>query len=451
MARMRILVVAGGTEDRVFPLIPMAQTAHLLGHEVFMAGPENLMDTISAAGVPAISVTRRSMARSLRDSEGHLIPVPTDPHERNIFDGRRFGRYASWCMEGLLELADQWRPDLVVGGALAFAAPLTAARRDVPYVKHAVDVGGPRTVDLAATAELARWLDLMGLQEMPEPDLFIDLCPPALRGPSAQPAQLQRHIPYTAKESVETWMYAKGRRPRVLISGGETGSGSHSGSHSGFGFGFGFGCGSEETGRPERAGLPDTAALAELIELSADHGIELLLDLPAAAHADATRAAFPALLRADHVRVGRIPLDVVAPTCDVVVHQAHGDLVLGGMAHGLPQILIPYEPYCADSADRLAAYGAAEVLSPNPGPHQSRSPSQGKGQGPSRRPRPSSNPNPSPRPSDRPADVLRAVQNVLDTDSYTDRARTLAQEMATLPLPARVIGALEDLVAEQHV
>jgi UDP:flavonoid glycosyltransferase YjiC (YdhE family) len=114
-----------------------------------------------------------------------------------------------------------------------------------------------------------------------------------------------------------------------------------------------------------------------------------------------------------NVRAGWIPLDVVAPTCDIVVSHAGGTTVLGGMAHGVPQVLIPYLPYVVGYSERLTAYGAARMIQPG---------------------------------DDSAENIVGTCEEMLADPGYRERAREIAAEMAGLPLPARVVARLEQLV-----
>ncbi|MCH0540290.1 DUF1205 domain-containing protein [Streptomyces sp. MUM 203J] len=371
---MRILFVCGGTSGVVFSIIPLAQAARNAGHEVFMAGPEDVMPLVTRAGLPGVPVTATSMMDTLLDDDGNRIPIPTDLHERFLFNGRCFGRYAANCMEGLLPLVDRWRPDIVVGGVFAFAAPLIAAHVGVPYVKHAVDMGEPRTIDLAAAAELGFTLERLGLYDMPRADLFVDTCPPSLRLWDAPPAQPMRYVPYTTPKQLEPWMYAKGDRPRVLVTAG-----------------------SRIT--------PDYYfdVLAALVKKVQHLDVELLVGAP-----DDMAAKLGPL--PENIRAGWLPLDVLAPTCDVVVNHAGGNTVLGSMAHGVPQVLIPYLPYVVDYSTRLTEFGASKMIRPG---------------------------------DDTAENIAAAVQEVLGTFSYRERAEALREEMAAMPSPAEVVRVLE--------
>ncbi|MGW1076472.1 glycosyltransferase [Streptomyces sp. NPDC002537] len=373
---MKILFVAGGTSGVIFSLVPLAQAARNAGHEVVMTAPEDCMRVINGAGVPGHAVTSKTMKDFLYDRRGVFQSIPEDLHERYLFNGRCFGRYAAACLDGLKALIDRWRPDVVVGGALAFAGPLAAAYAGVPYVKHAVDMGEPRTIDLAAAAELGPELESLGLYEPPGARLFIDTCPPSLRTADAPPARLMRYVPYTAQRPLQPWMFTKGERARVLVS-----AGSRVTRESDFGI---------LSGLVEKVAALD----AEVLVAAPDSVVEELGPLP------------------ENVVAGWIPLDAVARTCDLVVSHAGGNTVLGGMAAGVPQVLIPYLPYVTGYTERLDAYGAAKMVRPE---------------------------------DDSPENIAEACREVLEDGTYRDRAREVAAEMAQLALPAEVVGDLEAL------
>ncbi|MFE2152246.1 glycosyltransferase [Streptomyces lavendulae] len=374
---MKILFVAGGSSGVVFSLVPLAQAARNAGHEVVMAAPEDCMRIVNGAGVPGFAVTSKVMKDFLYDRRGVLQSIPDDLHERYLFNGRCFGRYAAACVDGLISLVDRWQPDLVVGGVLAFAGPLIASYAGVPYVKHAVDMGEPRTIDLAAAAELGPELEALGLYEMPSADLFVDTCPPSLRPADAPAAQLMRYVPYTSQRPLAPWMFSRGERPRVLVS-----------------------VGSRVTKDS------DFEILSGLVSKVASLDVELLVAAP-----DSVAEELGPL--PENVTAGWIPLDVVARTCDLVVSHAGGNTVLGSMAAGVPQVLIPYLPYVVGYTERLSAYGAAKMVDPA---------------------------------DDSPENIAEACREVLEDPHYRERARAVSAEMAELPLPARVVGVLEDLV-----
>ncbi|WP_434600551.1 glycosyltransferase [Streptomyces sp. A5-4] len=229
-------------------------------------------------------------------------------------------------------------------------------------------------MDLAAAAELGFSLKRLGLYDMPRFDLFVDTCPPSLRVWDAPAAQPMRYVPCTTPKKLAPWMYTKGSRPRVMVTAG-----------------------SRIT--------PDYYydVLAALVEKVQHLDVELLVGAP-----DDMAAKLGPL--PDNVRAGWLPLDVVAPTCDVVVNHAGGNTVLGSMAHGVPQVLIPYLPYVVDYSTRLTEYGASKMIRPG---------------------------------DDTAENITAAVREVLDTPSYREQAGNLRDEMALMPTPAAVVAALE--------
>jgi len=118
--------------------------------------------------------------------------------------------------------------------------------------------------------------------------------------------------------------------------------------------------------------------------------------------------------RFDGVRAGWVPLDVVAPTCDALVHHAGGVTTLTGMSAGVPQLLLPRGDALADAARRLERYGAAIVLPP----------SENKG-----------------------ANILKACEKLIDEPIHRERAQAIAHEIAAMPSPADVVGVIESLAA----
>ncbi|MEU3301207.1 nucleotide disphospho-sugar-binding domain-containing protein [Streptomyces sp. NPDC006678] len=373
---MKILFVASGSPATVFALAPLATAARNAGHDVFMGAVEDVVPYIASAGIPALSIAPSSIRRfATMDRAGSPVRMPETPEEELDFAGHWFGRMAAGCMEALRELAAHWRPDLVVGGSMSFAAALIAAELGVPYVRQAWDTGDAWRTDPAASEELQPELRALGLERLPEPDLFVDICPPSLRPADAPPAQMMRWVPANGQRRLEPWMYSKGDRPRVLIT---------SGSRLVFAKKTGF----------LRGLVADMATLdAEVVIATLDEVAEEL------------RAELPG------VRAGWVPLDVVVPTCDVVVHHAGGVTALTAMNAGVPQLIVPQGGNFVEAGLRISDFGAAITVDENT-----------------------------------PEAVEKACRELIGNPSYAERARALSAEIAALPLPADVVGALERLV-----
>jgi UDP:flavonoid glycosyltransferase YjiC (YdhE family) len=298
--------------------------------------------------------------------------------EGRLFTGGWFGRLAAASLDPLLGLAEDWRPDLVVGGTLTYAAPLLAHRLGVPYVRQAWDIKDFDGIDPGANAELRPELDALGLDRLPDPDLFVDVSPPSLRPHNAPPAQLMRWTPVNQQREVEPWMYTRGEQRRVVVTGGSRG------------LNFDF--------------------VKEMVEKVSALGVEVVVAAP---------EELAAKLRdqIDGIRAGWIPLDVVAPTSDLIVHHAGGVTALTALHFGIPQLAVMESQDSAShgaALDRIAGLGAGLTLYPAEFTAER---------------------------------VGAACRDLLDDPAYTQRSQALAQEMTKLPLPSEVVGVLEQLTA----
>jgi UDP:flavonoid glycosyltransferase YjiC (YdhE family) len=354
---MKFLFTAGGSQATVFAVAPLATAARNAGHEILLAADEPMLETAEAIGLPAVSVT----------------PEPIR-HGQDV-------RTASARLEALLDLAEDWPPSLVVGG-LSHVPRLLAARLNVPYVRQAwVPMAD---VDRRSEEELRPEVERLGLAELPRPALFIDVCPPSLRSSHDPDAQSMRWIPRNRQRRLERWMYTRPKgRNRVLITSGT------------------------------RTLMLDTggSSMRHLVDQLVQTGAEVLIAAP-----DGAAEKFGAEL--GDVRIGWIPLDVVAPTCDLAVHHGGATTAMTFMNAAVPQLIIPDNGYGNAVAQALAAFGAASAVTPEPGTDQD------------------------------PAEVIAAgCQEILTRPRYALQARALAAEIASLPTPAEVMRRLETLAA----
>ncbi|MFE2358572.1 glycosyltransferase [Streptomyces parvulus] len=357
---MKILFTVGGSQAAVFGVAPLAAAARNAGHEILLAADEPLMDAARSVALPAVCITPERM---------------------------RYGQDALTAtdrIDALLEVTRQWTPDLVVGG-LSHVPRLLAARLKIPFVRHIWYIAPMARRDRTAVAELQPQLERLGLSELPEPDLFVDLCPPALRPPAAPAAQSMRWVPRVSQRRLEPWMYTRpeGRR-RVLITAGT------------------------------RNLMLDTpgSSLRRMVDTLTEAGAEVLIAaLPEAA--ERHRAELGA------VRIGWIPLDVVAPTCDLAVHHGGATTAMTLIHAGVPQLIHPDNGYGRAVAEAVSGYGAAVLVDGHrPGPGQ-----------------------------DPHEQTAAACRDLLDDPSYARRARTLAAHSAELPTPDDVLRRIEALAA----
>ncbi|HET6858188.1 MAG TPA: glycosyltransferase [Streptomyces sp.] len=376
---MKILFVAGGSMATIFSMGALASAARNAGHHVFVSSTEEMMPTIAGIGLPAVPFTDLSIEHfTSKDRAGNPVEFTGGGAAELSFTGAWFGRMAAAGLGPLRRLAESWRPDVVVGGTLSYVAPLLAAHLGVPFVRQAWDISDTEEIAAAAQEELRPELDELGLSDLPDPDLFVDICPPSLRAPGAQSAQFMRWVPANPQRRLEPWMYDKGTRRRVCITSGT------------------------------RVALADSGGfLRALVKGVSPLDVELVVAAPGET-ARELQAEFP------DVRAGWFPLDVVAPTCDLILHHAGGSTGMTAMQAGVPQLLIPQGVNFVAGSRRIADFGAAITLLPG---------------------------------DDTPDAVAAACQELLTNSSYAEQAGRLAEEIAGLPLPSEVVGVIENLSA----
>ncbi|MFH0246470.1 glycosyltransferase [Streptomyces sp. HK10] len=357
---MRLLFTVGGSQAAVFGVAPLAAAARNAGHEILLAADEPLMAAAQSVGLPAVCITPERM---------------------------RYGQDAMTAavrLDALLELTRHWAPDLVVGG-LSHVPRVLAARLKVPYVRHIWHIAPMARRDRTAVAELQPELERLNVTELPAPDLFIDLCPPSLRPPDAPAGRAMRWVPRVRQSRIEPWMYTRpeGRR-RVLVTAGT------------------------------RNLVLDTpgSSLRRLVDELTGTGAEVLI----AALPEAAERFGPEL---GDVRIGWIPLDVAAPTCDLAVHHGGATTAMTLINAGVPQLIVPDNGYGKAVAEAVSGFGAAVMVD---------------------RHRPEAGQDPD--------EVIAAgCREVLSDPRYAERARALAAEAAALPTPAEVLREVEALAA----
>ncbi|GAA3435894.1 glycosyltransferase [Kutzneria kofuensis] len=377
---MKVLVLAGVAPSTVFSHVPLANALRNAGHQVMTtASVDELMPTISGVGLAAVRVTDPNLTPQQIIAQSGLTRVPDEPLEREIMAGRWYAHMEYVTLDALLALSKDWRPDVIISGVTSYAGPLLSAHLGVPYVRHAWDIHDPKFMDQGAQEQLREQLTALGLDGLPEPAMTIEIAPPSMRPADAAPAQMMRWIPGNSQAVLEPWMYTRGEGSRIGVTIG-TGVASYN----------------------------QYDFLQGVVENIATLDSEVVVAV--------TEDAAPTLReRLQNVRAGWIPLDVVAPTCDVLVHQTGGSTMMTGLTFGVPQVLIPDTRMyrAADMARRLAETGAAVVLTPEEATSEV---------------------------------IAKTCQEIITNPSYAEAAAGLAAEIAALPGPDEVARRVEALV-----
>ena len=430
---MRVLMVPFPWKTHLFNLVPLAWSLQTAGHEVRVAGWPDLLDAVAGAGLTGIGVgagetpEERDRRDRRRTAAAPAAGGPALPDLGPLFDVRPDRERLSWeqatalfdtlvlpqarrfndpMMEDLVECARDWRPDLVLWGAKAFAGAVAAAAVGAVHARvlYSVDVYTRMREDyLHAQARqapeerfdgLRDWLEVWAgkfgcafSEDLVNGEFTIAPLPEAFR-PDPRPTTLPvQFVPYNGPAVVPGWIAEPPRAPRVLMTFGDP---VHDG--------------------PVQQLLP-VERIQEILDSVADLDIELVLTLPRAARQRLRRV--PA-----HTRlVESAPLSEVLPTCAAMVH--HGGTWSFGCAlrHGVPQLLIsrafdaPLTLRCLDRSGAGLSMRPAEA--------------------------------------DGPA-VRAALVRLLADDAFRTNARRLRREMLALPSPHDLVRTLEDLVTARR-
>ena len=389
---MRVLfATAGKSPAAVYSIASLATAVRNAGHQVIVAAFDELVPTILSVGLSPVSTSKETMdSVRLMERTSGPIELPTGPENQVPFVGTWFGRHAAMSLDGLIELCRAWRPSLVVGATCTYAAGIVARHIGVPHVMQKWDWLDYRALQPHAEREMWPELNEFGLSGVPEPDLCLEICPPSLALPNdAAATRSMRWMPGNRQQSLEPWMYVRGRSPRVCLTLGSMIKG-----------------GADVAGTPQAGSARPSDELCGLIEKLAAKDVEVVV-------AGDESLANEVRERCPGVHSGWVPLELLVPTCDVLVHHGGGVTSMVAMNAGTPQIVWPPH-FFHQRYEALAGRGAAIVLS---------------------------------RVENSMHDAADAIDSVLSNDSYRQESAALAAEIAGLPDVASAVDAMEELVA----
>ncbi|WP_250280891.1 MULTISPECIES: glycosyltransferase [unclassified Frankia] len=383
---MRVLFTTSPVHGHLFPLVPLAHALRAAGDDVLVAAPANFTGAITEAALPAgpTAPSVDFLTIMTRERDGRPVPPATNAAERNEGTGRAWGRLTAATLPYTLELVERWRPDVIISEPTEHAGQLAAETHGLPWVEHGWGVTTMPEARPPARDELTPELAGLGLTDLPEPMLRLHPCPPSLR-PADPPGSRDRHIryvPYSGAAALPEWILRRTERPRVTLAVGSS------------------------LVRAAFRNLAET--LAEVAAVLHGLGIEVVAGLE-----DPISPGWTLPLPAG-APTGLLPLHLVAPTSDLVVHHGRSGATLTAVTAGLPQLALPRFADQFDNAARISAAGAGRQLL---------------GEGVTAE------------------SVVAACRDLLDTPSYRDRAAALSAENAAQPTPTDVVAVIHDLTA----
>ncbi|MBL7511427.1 glycosyltransferase [Frankia nepalensis] len=291
---MRILFTACPFFGHVNTVLPLALAARRAGHEVVVATGADFAEHVARRGLTAWPIGPTSAEAGTPHSLAHFWHTA-----------------AQRCVD-LLPLATAWGPDLLVSEEMELAGAIAAARGETRHVIHGLGIAalGDWEALAADIDELGLRWDVPDLADAYRGAVYLSICPPTLQLPSRSERMVQPLRPGLGEP-------APGERlPEALLALPYERT-----VHLTLGTVF----------HQRRPGALD-AAIAGLRELPANLVVTVGPDV------DPDRFG----PQPPHVLVERyLPHALLLPRCDLVVSQGGAGILLGALAHGLPQLVLP--------------------------------------------------------------------------------------------------------------
>jgi UDP:flavonoid glycosyltransferase YjiC (YdhE family) len=369
------------------PLVPFARAFERAGHELLFAGPPDLAGAVDAAGFefwqfdpPAEDELGAVWAR---------VPELPPEEANEVVVGEVFGRLNTTAALPRLRAAfEEWRPDVVMRDPNEYGSALAAELHGIPHARVAIGLASTEELGLgiaAGAVDAIRRAE--GLAPDPDADTlrgspYLSLFPPTL-DEGAQPDTRRFHDPAWDEPpgDLSDWWPGRETEPLLYVT-------------------FGSVAGSFPQALPVYGVAMQ--AVAELpVRVLLTVGRELDLDaLPPAP---------------ENVRVERwVPQqDVLGHAAAALVHGGSGS-TLGALAAGVPLAVMPLFADQPQNARRVAEVGAGVAVEPN---------------------RDDLDATVSP--------LREAIRTVLETPSYGERARALADELRALPVVDHAVPLVE--------
>ncbi|MBL7517058.1 glycosyltransferase family 1 protein [Frankia sp. CNm7] len=389
---MRILFTACPFFGHVNTVLPLALAARRAGHEVVVATGADFAEHVARRGLTAWPIGPTSAEAGTPHSLAHFWHTA-----------------AQRCVD-LLPLATAWGPDLLVSEEMELAGAIAAARGETRHVIHGLGIAalGDWEALAADIDELGLRWDVPDLADAYRGAVYLSICPPTLQLPSRSERMVQPLRPGLGEP-------APGERlPEALLALPYERT-----VHLTLGTVF----------HQRRPGALD-AAIAGLRELPANLVVTVGPDV------DPDRFG----PQPPHVLVERyLPHALLLPRCDLVVSQGGAGILLGALAHGLPQLVLPQgaDQFTNGAAAQRAGVGLVLDGPAATPPAGARAGGRGGG-GPPRGGAGRGPPAPAPPPRAR----AGAVGRLLGEPRYAAAARAVQKEIDTMPSADDVLASL---------
>ncbi|MFJ4918332.1 nucleotide disphospho-sugar-binding domain-containing protein [Streptomyces sp. NPDC088725] len=385
---MRVLMITSPSATHFLPMVPLAWAIRAAGHEILVAAQPDALGAVERAGLNAVSVGDPA---GINDALQALVEVR--PGQRPL---EWVGRWTTetfsvfppvWLkhsqnvLPGYLELAKEYRPDLILADVMECNALMVGEALGIPVAHHRYGVDPvSEPIKVGARTALREQFESLGLTELPEPTVVIDPCPAELQLPGLPAGIRMRYVPFNGSGTMPAWLRderrAKTARRRVAVS-----LGSHTLSMS---------------------GVP---LLRNVLRAFEAQDVEIVATVEERYREELGPVSSSVRL------VEPLPLHLLLSSCDAVVHHGGNGTGMTSTSFGLPQIALPQIADSFGYGDQLAASGAGITI--DNAPQQ-----------------------------DDPVHLRKAAESLLEDPSYAQSARKLGQAVADLPSPAETVTEL---------
>ena len=410
---MRIAFAPLVLSTHYFGLVPLAWAARAAGHDVRVVGQPAIIDAIVTSGLPAVSVGTdfdilAGVAESFQRTQHAVgkvsakgiesMPTPQQLRQYRDFRFVPHVRCAQAMGDDLVAFGRSWRPDVVVADPLVLAAPLLSEAAGAPLVRH---LWGPDIMRGASfpgyplaegcspredwPTELLALYDRLGVEPRAEHAVAtVDPCPDSMQVPGIANRIPMRYVPYNGPGALPGWLLEPTTKPRVCITWG--------------------------TVATTFLG-PDGFRIPQILEGLAGQDLDIVVTVSRRDRAllDEVLPQLPPNVRA----VSEMPLNLLLPTCDAVVHHGGVGAMFTAALYAVPQVIISKVTDHLFNSAALAATGAGIALRMD---------------------------------ETDAAGIGDAVEFALTDDGLRKGARTLQEETLRRPAPSEVVGELEKIV-----
>ena len=327
----RVLFTSGPLYGHVLPMLPLVRAAERAGHDVRVATGPDLTRPLTDRGL-VVHPVGRTFAESWAAHEA-VWADPRLTEEQKMLDGvvALFGEPALARYTDLVAMTREWRPDVVVHEVLEAAGSLLARGLEVPGIVHGIGPMFPAYAGLIGAAGAA--VGRPELWPQASAERALDICPPSLQPddgpapwPRASPLRPSAGEPGEVPTEVAEVLAADGRVAYFTL------------------------------GTVKNA---DTADFRT--------GLTALQDYEGVVIATTGRPLDPAELGplpANAVVAEFVPQADVLERADLLVSHSGSGTMLGGLAHGVPQVALPRGTDQPQNAALLARAGAGLVVGP---------------------------------------------------------------------------------------